>query len=50
MIEEIISDHQREIERNRAITNKIFCLHHLLDKMGSEWGSTSAIYKIPEGL
>jgi len=38
------------VDDNRSTTDRIFCIYQILEKNGTQWGSTSAIHRLKESL
>jgi hypothetical protein len=48
-VDEIIGDHHCGFQLKRSTTDKIFCIHQMLEKeMGVRWDIVSFIYSLEE--
>jgi hypothetical protein len=48
--EEITGNHQCGFQHNISSTHHIFCIHQILEKIGVQWDSTSAIHRLQGSL
>jgi hypothetical protein len=49
-VDKIIGDHYCGFHCNHLITDQIFCICQRLEKMGVQWDSTLATYRLQAGV